>query len=267
MTTIALPAADLRVSRFIFGLASLFNVGPRAQRLHLLDAAYDHGFTHFDTAPYYGFGMADRDLAPLLARRRDVTMTTKVGLYSPGGEAQSALSIFVRKAAGRALPALSRPERDWRLARARGALEGSLRRLGRDHIDLYMLHEPDFAAVDSDDWLRWLEAEAKAGRVLRFGLALEAQSLTPFLAANSPLAKIVQTTDSLDQREADLLRAYNRPLQITYGYISAARTRQPEAAPAQVLAQALQRNAEGAIIVSTRKVSRLAELARLRDTS
>ena len=109
MIKVILPGTDMPISRFSFGTASLFAVGTAKRRARLLSAAYDHGFTHFDTAPYYGFGTAERDLRTLLRAHSSVTVATKVGIYSPGGEAQSSTAVFLRKAAGRIVPALSRP--------------------------------------------------------------------------------------------------------------------------------------------------------------
>ena len=53
MNQITLPGTDLRLSRFSFGTAGLFNVsGSARERGRLLAAAYDNGFTHFDTAAH-----------------------------------------------------------------------------------------------------------------------------------------------------------------------------------------------------------------------
>ena len=136
MKSIKLPNTDLYVPRFIFSTASLFNAGNARERLSLLETAVDNGFSHFDTAPYYGFGMAERDLAPLLRRHPNLGVTTKVGLYSPGGEDQQSLSVLLRKGAGKLLPTLSRPVIDFTISRAQTALEGSLRRLRRESIEL-----------------------------------------------------------------------------------------------------------------------------------
>lgn len=263
MRKIMLPDTDLEVSRFIFGTAGLFNSGLADRRLELLECAFDQGFTHFDTAPYYGFGAAERAMQPFLARHPGATVTTKVGIYSPGGEQQADGLVFLRKAAGRVIPAISRPTIDWTLARARLALEGSLRRLGRSHIDLYTLHEPDFHLLQTEEWLRWLEAEVASGRVRRFGIALEAAGLPPFLESRSPLGRVVQTTDSLEGHDADVLDRFGRPMQITYGYVSDAIRRDGGADVPSVLSRALKRNREGAIIVSTRKPSRMRQYADL----
>jgi D-threo-aldose 1-dehydrogenase len=251
-----LPGTDLAVSRFSFGTASLFNAGGAKRRARLLAAAYEHGFTHFDTAPYYGFGTAERDLKSLLAAHPDITVATKVGLYAPGGEDQLQASVFLRKAAGRLVRAFSRPQVDWSVSRARGALTGSLRRLGRERIDLYLLHEPDIALINSEEWLRWLESERD--RVAHFGIAVNALRLGQCLASDTPLARVVQTIDSLTAREADMVLALNRPLQLSYGYVSAARRAGPADVPT-ILSAALRRNFSGSIIVSTTRVQRLSQ--------
>ena len=208
-------------------------------------------------------GIAERDLKPLLARRPDATVTTKVGIYSPGGERQPGAFVFARKAAGRLLPAISAPAHDWSVKRARGALDGSLRRLGRERIDLYMLHEPEVRILRIDEWLRWLDDEVAAGRVGRFGIAAEASRIAPFLAAPDRLTNVVQTTDSLAGREADVLAAHGRPLQITYGYVSDALRRDDQVDVSAVLADALKRNQSGAVIVSTRRPERMRQYAAL----
>jgi len=257
---IILPASALRVSRFAFGTASLFNVGGAKRRGDLLAAAYDNGFSHFDTAPSYGFGVAERDLSALLRAHPDVTVATKVGLYSPGGEAQPAALVLARKAAGKLFPVLSRTSLDWSVARARQSLSDSLKRLGRERVDLFLLHEPDATLIETEEWLRWLESERD--RVANFGIAVDARRLGGFLGPASPLAPIVQTIDSLNGREADALVRRGRPLQITYGYVRAA-TRDGTADVPAILEAALRRNRSGCVVVSTGKRERLRQYARI----
>jgi aryl-alcohol dehydrogenase-like predicted oxidoreductase len=250
-----LPGTTLSVSRFTFGTAGLFNAGSRRRRASLLAGAYEQGFTHFDTAPLYGFGIAEGDLKPFLAAHPDATVTTKVGIYPPGGADQGSLGVLVRKATGRLLPALSRPIVDWSIARARSTLAGSLRRLGRERIDVYLLHEPDSALLDTEEWLRWLDDQRD--RVLHFGVAANARGLAPFVPV-TPLSALIQTFDSLEGREAESLLASKRPLQFTYGYLHSLRRGDSVNVPA-VLRGALARNATGSVIVSTSKVERLAQ--------
>lgn len=262
MKQTVIPDTDLRVSRFTFGTASLLRVGAANERGRLLAAAYDNGFTHFDTAPYYGFGTAERDLRALLAAHPDATVTTKVGLYAPGGEEQPTALILLRKVAGKIVPALSRPAVDFSVKRARRSLSGSLRRLGRERVDLYLLHEAELHLLDTDEWLRWLESERD--RVKWFGIALTDRRLAPFLESASPLARVVQTVDSIAGREADAVSRAGRALQFTYGYLSAAGRVGATDADA-ILGKALQRNRTGSVIISTRKIERLPGYARIAD--
>lgn len=265
MRQIAIPGTELKCSRFAFGTASLFNVGTAAARQRLLSAAVATGFTHFDTAPYYGFGSAERDLAPLLKANPSITVTTKVGLYAPGGEDQASPSILIRKALGRVHASLSLPEVNFEVKRARLALDSSLRRLGRQKVELYLLHEPELALLNTDEWLSWLQFEREQGRVGEFGLALAIVRLEPFLSSASLLARVVQIPDSLDYREADLLASDSRPIQITYGYISAARSRGDRRPVELLLRSALARNRTGCVIVSTRHIERLKQYAVIAD--
>jgi D-threo-aldose 1-dehydrogenase len=265
LLSIKLNNVPFTMSKFIFGTASLFYSGSRKERQNLLFSAVDAGFTHFDTAPYYGFGLAESDLAPVLKARPNVTVTTKVGIYSPGGENQSDAAVFLRKAAGRFINSISRPTLDFSLARAKMALKDSLHRLNRDCIDIYTLHEPELPLLDTEEWLKWLETCVQKGKVRTFGLALTADKLEPFLASGSALTRFVQVADSLSARDADVLTRYGKPLQVTYAYVSAASKEGSTLSVIDVLRQALRRNAHGAIIVSTTKVARLPQYAKLAE--
>jgi aryl-alcohol dehydrogenase-like predicted oxidoreductase len=88
----------------------------------VIDAAIEHGITLFDTADIYGQGMSEDFIGRALEGRRDrVLLATKFG--KPMDER----------------PDDSRGSRDY----IRWAVEGSLRRLRTDVIDVYQMHEPD----------------------------------------------------------------------------------------------------------------------------
>lgn len=251
MKLITIPGTELVCSRLMFGTASLFNAGASQQRYRLLKSAVNAGFTHFDTAPLYGFGAAERDLKQILREHPNVTVTTKVGLYGPGGENQPDALVYLRKAAGRVFRPLSRPLRRFHLAQAQQSLDASLRRLGRECIDVYTLHEPHPCELDMDDWLRWLQDIKSAGKVRHFGVACADDRMDAMAARCRQLCEYVQVLDSLEDRQADVLAAHGLPLQVTYGYISAARRRGKTVDVGAVLTVALRRNKAGAIIVST----------------
>jgi aryl-alcohol dehydrogenase-like predicted oxidoreductase len=112
----------------------------------MVDAALQAGITHIDTANGYAGGESERILAHLLAGRRDrVTLATKAGIPHPDAGDHSPLS-----AAG-----------------LRASVEGSLSRLGTDHIDLFYLHQPDRAAPLSETLgtVADLVSEGKIGKL------------------------------------------------------------------------------------------------------
>lgn len=268
MKTILLPGTSLRCSRFVFGTASLLNAGSARRRRCLLDAAVDHGFTHFDTAPLYGFGAAERDLAGPLRQHRHLTVTTKTGLLPPGGADQPTPFVIARKAAGKLVKALSRPIRSFDRGRAERSLDASLRRLGRDHVELFLLHEPAIEIVDVEDWVAWLDRRRAAGQIGAYGIAVHPDMLGGFLdGRGTALADVVQVLDSLDGHEGNPLLDAGRPLQLTYGYVSAARARGDKRDVADILAQALARNDQGAILVTTNRIERMAQYARVLEAA
>jgi aryl-alcohol dehydrogenase-like predicted oxidoreductase len=101
------------------------NFGPRIdyeQSLAVIDAALEAGVTLFDTSDTYGQGTSEEFIGRALEGRRDrVLIATKFGK-----------------------PMDERPEeRRGNPDYIRWAVEGSLRRLRTDVIDVYQMHEPD----------------------------------------------------------------------------------------------------------------------------
>jgi aryl-alcohol dehydrogenase-like predicted oxidoreductase len=258
MRQIVLPGTALTVSRLSFGTASLHHIGSARDRCNLIAAAVEAGFTHFDTAPYYGFGMAEEALGRSLAGRAGVTVATKIGLYPPRGARPHLASVWLRKLAGRIVPSLSHPRADWSIAAAAASVEASLRRLRRERLDLLLLHEPSADLIDSGAYTEWLQRERDRGTIDAYGLAGPVQRVAPW--ADQALGAVLQVRDSLHAREADALLERGRPLQFTYGYLSrrAADARLPAA---EALRGALHRNTTGSILVSTRSRHHLEDLA------
>jgi aryl-alcohol dehydrogenase-like predicted oxidoreductase len=245
------------VSRLAFGTASLHHLFSATTRYRLIAEAFSLGITHFDTSPYYGYGIAEVSLGKALVKvGHACTIATKVGLYPPAGASASGLAVWVRKAAARARPALSKPLVDWSIASARRSLDMSLRRLARDYVDFLLLHEPAPALVGVDEVLRWLETEAAAGRIRAWGVAGAHDHFGEWIAHDNPLVQVVQSFDDREGRLRRYLATAARPLQFTYGYF-AGRLPEERARATDVIADALVRNATGAVLISTRSVERL----------
>lgn len=250
---------DIRVSRVSFGTASMHHLFSAAQRLRLLAAAAEAGVTHFDTSPYYGYGLAESDLGKFLrGRRSGLTVATKVGLYASGRATLDASSVWARKLVGKIVPIVSRPAVSWQVDRARSSLRASLRRLGTDWVDFLYLHEPDNLLIETDEFLRWIQDEHAKGTVRSWGLAGDATRVMSWVRSSHPLAQVIQTPDSLAKREANFLVACGRNLQFTYGYHRSRSV--ADGPPESVLKKALQRNATGSVITTTRELGRIVQL-------
>jgi aryl-alcohol dehydrogenase-like predicted oxidoreductase len=179
-------------SKLGLGCASLGSSGRDGVRL--VHHALDHGVGFFDTADAYGKGGSERVLGRALKGRRDEAfVATKGGyLFKERSALTNAGLVAARHAVDRSRrhrapavsgpavsgPALARPPRassygrqDFSPAYLRRALEGSLRRIGTDFIDLYQLHGPDAVDEDVTALMHDLTAE---GKIRGFGVALEA---------------------------------------------------------------------------------------------
>jgi aryl-alcohol dehydrogenase-like predicted oxidoreductase len=267
MRQLVLPGTGVCVSRLSFGTGSLHHVPTSRARQNLLAAAYESGFTHFDTAPSYGFGVAERELGRFISGRPGrISVATKIGLYPPRGARSSSTSVWARKIAGRLFPARSRAVVDWSLAAAIRSLDESLRRLKTGQIDLLLLHEPVYDALDSDVFLTWFENEHAKGRIRAWGLAGPVDCMGSLLS-NSALGMVLQIHDSAEHREADLVTMQGRELQITYGYLSCSHAGCAARDVAAPLTTALHRNVTGSVLVSTRRPDRVRQLADIAERS
>lgn len=138
----------LEVSRLCLGTMLMGDKTTRTEAHAMLDAFVDAGHNHIDTADVYGDGVAEEILNPWLANRRDeVVVTTKVRfpVTDPGGEGLA-------------------PDR------VRKACDASLRRMGIDTIDLYMVHAPD-PAVPLEETLAVLDDLVRDGKVRALGVS------------------------------------------------------------------------------------------------
>jgi D-threo-aldose 1-dehydrogenase len=257
MEKILIANTTLLSSRIALGTASLHHLRSARERERLILTALDHGITHFDTSPYYGFGIGETSLAPLASRGPAITIATKVGLYPPGGADAPAAAVLARKVLGKMMPALSAPIADMSVALARRSLRDSLRRLKRERVDLLLIHEPNLQLLSTEEWLRWLDSERdKIGAV---GVAGEASRVLPFVESNSPFASVIQTRDSAAGAEAAALRGAGRVPQITYGHLARLDGSEPVA---DIVGRSLRQFPQTVLLFSTRRADRIGEMAR-----
>src|SRR5205807_7808558 len=118
-----------------------------AEATRLVDVCLDAGLTLFDSADIYSAGMAEEILGQAIKGRRDRVLISTKGTFRAGQGPNDVGS--------------SR----YHLTRA---VEGSLRRLGTDHIDLYQLHGFD-ALTPVEEVLDTLAGLVRAGKILYTG--------------------------------------------------------------------------------------------------
>ncbi len=147
-----LGKSGLVVSRLCLGTMTFGHETDRKGAFAQLDAFIDEGGTFIDTADVYSQGVAEEIIGAWLAERRDVhdqvVIATK-GRFptnpSPNGVGLSRRHLT-------------------------DALDGSLRRLGVDTIDLYQFHAWD-PLTPIDKYLRFVDDAVSAGKIHYFGLS------------------------------------------------------------------------------------------------
>jgi len=256
-----LPGTDITISRLSFGTASLHHLESSCKRQALLAAAVEHGFSHIDTAPYYGFGLAEIEVGRLLRNRsNDLTVATKVGLYPPGGGDSTTLSVWTRKALGKLVPSFARPIIDLSIATASKSLENSLRHLKRDFVDILFLHEPASDLLTTDEFTNWLMQQRELGKLRYWGLAGPSEKFRSWISDGHALAQVLQVRDSIRNGNAHPVLDAGRAFQLTYGYLSGAQVESRDLSVRDVLRAALARNQTGSVLVSTRRISHIPTL-------
>lgn len=136
---------DLSVSAVGLGGLSIGLI-PLDQSRRVIDAALDCGINFIDTANVYanGGGSEEHIGAVLGSRRKDVVLATKFGLTVDGKDRGASRRHIIT------------------------AIEGSLKRLKTDWIDLYQLHMPD-PHTPMEETLSALDDLIKQGKVRHVG--------------------------------------------------------------------------------------------------
>jgi D-threo-aldose 1-dehydrogenase len=132
--------AGLAVTELGFGGASIGNLWRETsdeEATGAIEAAWDGGVRYFDTAPHYGLGLAERRLGHGLAGREGAVVSTKVGRRLVDGPGTGTDDE------GYAVPDTLVRVRDYSRDGVLRSLESSLERLGRDRVDLLLVHDPD----------------------------------------------------------------------------------------------------------------------------
>jgi aryl-alcohol dehydrogenase-like predicted oxidoreductase len=146
-----------------------------------LRRAVDRGVNFFDTAAFYGYGHSEQLLGHTLSAVRDqVVFATKAGFVD---------------AAGR---------QDFSPHHLRESLEGSLRRLRTEWVDLYQLHSPSIAELEADERIvATMEALVREGKTRTWGISVRNPDDGRQALARWTVPCLQVNLNLLDQRAAD----------------------------------------------------------------
>ncbi len=152
-----LGKTDLYVSPICYGTWEIggmpfFRTPDKSDAIRAIDVAIDIGINFIDTAPVYGFGRSEEILGEAL-QGKDVIVATKCGLYWTSDDPDTIdvdnSSVFIRK-----------------------DIEGSLRRLRRETIDLYQVHWPEFEKkTPLEETIDVLEQLKQEGKIRFYGIS------------------------------------------------------------------------------------------------
>jgi len=134
---VRLGRTELKVSDISFGSSSSYDAG-------LVRHALSRGVNYFDTAESYGWGNAEEAIGEALQRRRKeviLSTKTKAGASESRGEMMK-------------------------------ALDGSLKRLGTDYVDIYFNHAVnDVARMQNQEWWEFTELAKREGKIRFRGMS------------------------------------------------------------------------------------------------
>ena len=149
-------------------LGNMFRNIPEEEALATVDAAWDSGIRYFDTAPFYGAGLAELRLGAALKQRRrdDYVLSTKVGRLILDEQEDPATRDMGEKGGLFEFGRKNKIVDDYSADATLRSIEDSLKRLDTDRLDIVWVHDiaQDF---HGDNWLAQFEnARTGAFRVL-----------------------------------------------------------------------------------------------------
>jgi aryl-alcohol dehydrogenase-like predicted oxidoreductase len=182
MEYVKLGTTGLKVSRVILGCGNFGGIGSSPaffgqgesddEAAGIMDAAFEMGINVFDTADAYGGGRSESAIGRWLATkgssvRDQVLLSSKA--YNPVGDGPNDLGLSRRH--------------------IKRQVERSLGRLGAEHLDMFLTHEPD-ASTPLDETITALDDLVRAGTIHYLG------------ASNVPAWELVQSLWLSERRNA-----------------------------------------------------------------
>ncbi len=149
MKTMKLGKSNLEVSEIGLGCMRITGFGSKAEVRSLIDTAMDQGINFFDHADIYAGGEAEAVFGEAAADipREKMILQTKCGIH-PGTSYDFSKEHILK------------------------SVEGSLKRLKTDYVDVLLLHRPD-TLMEPEEVAEAFETLEKQGKVRYFGVSNE----------------------------------------------------------------------------------------------
>ncbi|MFF4567526.1 aldo/keto reductase [Streptomyces sp. NPDC001435] len=182
------------------GMTFAYGPADEAEALRTAHRALELGVTLLDTADFYGPHTNEEFVGRVIAGRRDdVVVSSKVGNeVSPEGTITGQIN--------------GRPEY------IRATVEGTLRRLGTDRLDLYYLHRVD-PEVPIEESIGALAELVAAGKVRHIGISEASAATIRRAHAVHPLSA-VQTEYSLSTRDVEVNGVLETVRELGIGFVA-----------------------------------------------
>jgi len=206
--------SPLRRNRLGLGCASLGSRIGGGAGLRALSAAHEAGVNWFDVAPAYGLGAAELLLGEFLkGRRRNVNVTTKVGIAPPEHVRLMRYAYALGRPALSVASGLRGAFRKIKATRNRNlpldatlvetSISRSLKRMQTDYVDVFALHDPSPEDVLRDDILRSLERVLERGQARSVAVAGTGEACRAALKASAPYALLQISVEDFTANQSE----------------------------------------------------------------
>ncbi|HKG07361.1 MAG TPA: aldo/keto reductase [Pedobacter sp.] len=198
--------SELIISRLGFGMSGIAGSGNSAHQQRLVKTAIDYGITHFDVAPFYGSGDAEKILGDILRSCPEtVTITTKFGLHpvKVPGRLRSIARPILRRMSGLKTLAVklvsyghSPDLQKFNPGDLLNSAEASMRKLGRP-ANIFLLHDVAQGLAESEPVVTELQQLKASGFSTLTGVSGSERELKNLCVAYPGVYSFVQLENSL----------------------------------------------------------------------
>ncbi|HSR17232.1 MAG TPA: aldo/keto reductase, partial [Ignavibacteriaceae bacterium] len=179
------------------------------ESLKTLHEAFEFGINFFDTAPNYTNGDSERLIAKALKSNRDkIIISGKAGItFTPMGKFAKKIKPFLNPVKEilnplkKNLPNLYRSQRRNNFSKEFifKTVEGSLKRLQTDYLDLLLLHHPTHQTLESGDFCESFDILKSQGKIRFYGVSCDSVEQAILSLKHPGVSSIQIELNMLDQ--------------------------------------------------------------------